>query len=163
MSPEGTSLAFTLTRLFRLVLREISDLSDAELNRELPFQPSNTLYQLGVHIAGSARWWTITNTGGTNFSRDRAAEFTAIGTGVDLFADFALLISQVESQLGALAAADLDRPVTMPGASISYWPTSGPLTQRDAVLHAVEHTGLHLGHIQLTRQVFGFAPPQDQE
>jgi hypothetical protein len=40
-----------------------------------------------------------------------------------------------------------------------YSSDDGPTTVRDALLHAVEHSALHLGHIQITRQVLGYAPP----
>ncbi len=32
----------------------------------------------------------------------------------------------------------------------------GMATAREALLHAVEHSALHLGHIQLTRQILGY-------
>ena len=53
-----------LVRLIHLVRREIRDLPDDDLNKVLDIQPTNTLFQLGTHVAGSARYWAITNTGG---------------------------------------------------------------------------------------------------
>ncbi|HCJ36162.1 MAG TPA: hypothetical protein DHV65_17930, partial [Ktedonobacter sp.] len=41
-----------------------------------------------------------------------------------------------------------------------YHPTldEEPMTVRDALLHAVEHCALHQGHLELTRQLLGYAP-----
>ncbi len=146
-----------------MILIELDGLDDEALNRELPFAPANTIYQLGVHVAGSARWWVITNTGGTDFHRNRPAEFTATGTGDHVRSDLELLIRQVEEHLAALDADELDLPGSIEGAGMSNWTGPLPLSRRDGVLHAVEHTAVHLGHIQLTRQIFGFPPPSGQE
>ncbi|HEY0752388.1 MAG TPA: DUF664 domain-containing protein [Ktedonobacteraceae bacterium] len=33
-----------------------------------------------------------------------------------------------------------------------------PMTIRDALLHAIEHCAIHQGHLELTRQLLGYAP-----
>ena len=163
MHTEGSYLAGQLTRLLRMMRRELVDIPDESLNTELSVQPSNTLYQLGTHVAGSARFWSISNTGGPDFHRDRNAEFIAAGSKIDLLADLDSLIDQINTHVTTLTSAQLDEPLTLAGASFSFWDDPNTLPQRHAVLHALEHTGLHLGHVQITRQILGFAPPSVEE
>jgi len=158
MTTEGNYHAAQLIRQIRAVRQEIEDLPDQTLNEVLAIQPTNTLFQLGTHIAGSARYWAITNTGGTNFHRDRDAEFMASGSPSELIANLDQLIQQINDHVATLAAGQLDQPVSIAAASFSNWDEPGPIPQRHALLHAIAHTALHLGHIQLTRQVLGIAP-----
>jgi hypothetical protein len=158
MKPEGAFHSAQLVRQLVSVRAELQPLTDDILNSVLTIQPTNTLFQLGTHIAGSARYWAITNTGGQDFHRDRDAEFTATGSSAELIANLDQLVDQINAHVPSLSADQLDRPVSISGASFSSWNEPGPIPQRHALLHALSHTALHLGHIQLTRQVLGFAP-----
>jgi hypothetical protein len=159
VTTEGAYCASQLERLVRLLVREIADLPDAKLNEVLGIQPTNTLFQLGTHVAGSARYWCITCTGGRDYHRDRDSEFTARGSCGEVVENLGTLIEEINTHVTGLTGADLDRPVTVTGASFSGFDFQGELPQRHALLHALEHTGLHLGHAQLTRQILGFPPP----
>jgi hypothetical protein len=156
---EGAYFAEQLERLINMMIREVADLPDSKLNEVLSIQPTNTLFQLGTHVAGSARYWTITCTGGRDFDRNRDSEFSAVGTRSELIENLRLLIDQINGHAPGLEAAQLDQPVTVAGASFSGFQSAGELPQRHALAHALEHTGLHLGHVQMTRQISGFAPP----
>jgi hypothetical protein len=162
MTSEGAYIADQLIRQITLVRRELSDLPDDALNEVLTIQPTNTLFQLGTHIAGSARYWAITNTGGTDFHRDRDAEFMAVGNSADLLANLDELIRQIGDHVRGLSAEQLNRACSLRTASFSFWEGHEPLPQRHALLHALEHTGLHLGHIQITRQILGFDPVEEE-
>ena len=158
MLSEGSFISGQIERQLRKIGDELADVSDEALNRELAIQPTNTLFQLGTHVAGSARYWAITCAGGTDFHRRRETEFAASGRGEELRADLDLLVDQIHESLDPLTGADLNRPT---GGDPKFHSTGGseePLPLRDAVLHALEHTALHLGHIQITRQLLGFAP-----
>jgi hypothetical protein len=161
MPPEGAFIAGQIERQIRKLQAELAGLPDEVLNRELDIQPTNTLFQLGTHVAGSARYWAITCAGGVDFQRDRASEFVAMGSGADLMADLDLLARQVHESLDSLTAADLDRPTDGDRKFSTTGGAEEPLPLRDAVLHALEHTALHLGHAQLTRQLLGFGPASD--
>ena len=163
MQSEGGFIAEQIERLARGMIGELRDLSDQIVNQALDIQPTNTLFQLGTHVAGSTRYWTITNTGGTDFHRNRAAEFTSSGSLSEVIADLESMIAQMNSHLPKLDAAALDAPVTVAGASFSGIAPGTMLLQRHAALHALEHFGLHLGHVQITRQILGFAPPTEEE
>lgn len=163
MKTEGVYLAAQLIRQVSSVRAELQELPDDLLNEVLSIQPTNTLFQLGTHIAGSARYWAITNTGGEDFHRDRDAEFLAVGTNAEILGDLDQLIDQITVHVPTLDADQLNQPVSIATSSFSLWKEPGPIPQRHAVLHALEHTALHLGHIQLTRQVLGIAPLGEEE
>ena len=133
---EGVYLAAQLVRQIRSVRLELGELPDETLNEVLAIQPTNTLFQLGTHIAGSARYWAITNTGGTDFQRDRDAEFSAFGTRSELVANLDELIEQINGHVLTLTAGQLNRPVSIAAASFSGWDEPGPIPQRHALLHA---------------------------
>lgn len=153
---DGAHFAQHILRILAIFRRSWDDLTDEQLNAEPPFAPSNTIFQLAVHVAGSTRHWTITDTGGTDFHRDRDAEFTAVGFGADVRADYDVLVNQIQDHLRELTAADLDRPQSVAEARFGGW--EGPITQRDAILHALEHIGIHVGHVQIQRQLLGLEP-----
>jgi hypothetical protein len=155
-SADGTTMSAHILRMLAIFRRSWDDLSDEQMNADPGFAPSNTPYQLAVHVAGSTRFWTITDTGGADFHRDREAEFVAVGKGETVRQDYDLLIRQIDEHLGSLSGNDLDRPQIVSGARFGGWPET--ITQRDAVLHALEHIGIHLGHVQIQRQLLGLEP-----
>jgi hypothetical protein len=153
---DGAHMAKHILRMLAIFRRSWDDLSDEQLNQEPPFAPSNTIYQNAVHVAGSTRFWTITDTGGEDFHRDRDAEFIAIGPGDPVRQDYDVMVGQIETHMATLTAADLDRPQAVPDARFGGW--SRPITYRDAILHAQEHIGIHVGHVQIQRQLLGLDP-----
>ena len=155
-STEGAHLAQHIERILNVFVQTWTDLDDQQLNTAPPFAPSNTIYQLAVHVAGSTRFWAITETGGEDFHRDRNSEFVAVGTGATIRDDYALLLDQVHTRLSALDTEALDAPTRSPSASFTYH--AGPVSKRDAVCHVLEHTAIHLGHTQIQRQLLGLAP-----
>jgi hypothetical protein len=155
---EGLVLANQINRMLRQLAATFGDLTDEQLNQSPPFAPGNTMYQLAVHVAGSTRFWTITDTGGTDFHRDRDSEFVAVGPGEPVRADYERLYQEIQDHLGGLTAEDLVQPVAVPSSGFTGWQGDGPPSKRDGVLHALEHIGIHLGHMQIQRQLIGLAP-----
>lgn len=162
MHAEVEHVSLMLDRLIQMLAAELDGLDDEVINRDPPFQPSNTLYQNGFHVAGSTRWWLITNSGGKDFGRNRDAEFSSRGTAQELQANLAALRTEVAGHLASLQVEELDLPIILEHSGISHWSGPWPLTRRDAILHAVEHIGIHLGHVQITRQLFGCLATGDQ-
>lgn len=158
MATEGQHIAGKIERNLRHLIDELRGVPDEALNRPLDIQPSNTLYQLGFHTLGSARYWAITLAGGEDFHRDRPAEFVSSGAGPELIAALEELIERVHAQVDPLGPADLDRLTTGASRHRSVDPDDEGLPLRDSLLHALEHTALHLGHAQITRQLLGFGP-----
>jgi len=107
---------------------------------------TNTLAILTAHIAGAEHFWVAEVIGGLPATRDREAEFTTVATSpsdlIQLLDNTALETREVfstinESDLnGNRRAGDRIVPV------------------RWCLLHVVDHTSLHLGHMQITYQLW---------
>jgi uncharacterized damage-inducible protein DinB len=156
---EGRALAAALERIGRRVLDELRELPEELLNREIPIPEANTLFALATHLVGSGEFWVLVMAGGRAIPRDRDAEFRASGTYADLEGRYTRWIAEVGSVLSALPTDTLESSAEPPA---EYRGSVGqkPLTVRDCVLHALEHTALHLGHIQLTRSMLTQASPR---
>ncbi len=114
----------------------------------VPGADMNSFVVLVVHTTGSARFWIGDAALGDPSNRNRAAEFQAKGLSHDeLKAHFAALEAYTQTALERLALADL----AATGAT-SF--DGEAVTKGWALLHALEHTGLHLGHAQITRQLW---------
>lgn len=160
MATEGFHIAAKIERNLRQLVDELRGVPDEALNRPLEIQPSNTLYQLGFHVLGSARYWAITLAGGEDFHRDRPAEFVSSGAGEALLANLEELVVRVHAELDPLDSADMDALVADRAGFRPGGRGDADMTLRDSLLHALEHTALHLGHAQITRQLLGFPPVQ---
>ncbi|HLJ80130.1 MAG TPA: DinB family protein [Ktedonobacterales bacterium] len=142
-----------LERTARDALAQLDGLSDDVLNRPVPMPEANSLYALATHLAGAGEFWAVTLPGNRTTDRDRSAEFRATGTFAELSSRYERWIADLHVVLDELPDEALDRASEVPISS--HWPTAdNPPTIRDCLLHAVEHSALHLGHIQLTVQLF---------
>ena len=157
MPGEASHYALVLERIARRALDQFQDLSDRDLNRTLALPESNSAFVLATHLIGSAEYWVLELAGGRDVQRDRLAEFRATGTGATLVARYERWLAAMQDMLQTLPDEQLDQLVQIqPG----YHPflDETPMTLRDALLHAIEHCALHQGHLELTRQVLGYAP-----
>ncbi len=113
-----------------------------------PAPGANAMGALVVHLTGAERYWVGTVIGGEPSDRVRESEFLADGLAV---VDLQQRLDDLErfepTVLGALSLDDLTRPCRVPrdGRTVTVgW----------ALAHAIEHTAVHVGHIQLTRQLW---------
>jgi uncharacterized damage-inducible protein DinB len=128
------------------MLKHIAALDPVALNWKPPAGDTNSIYVLATHVAGSERYWMQQVVGGTNIMRDRPSEFVASG------ADAAALVHEIEevgrqteSLLRSLDVADLrGRRGTQPHEHSVQW----------CILHVIEHLSRHVGHVELTRQLW---------
>src|SRR5215471_6993125 len=157
MPGEARHFAIVLERIARHALAQFRGISDVDLNRPLELPESNTAFVLATHLIGSAEYWVLELAGGRDVQRDRPSEFRATGTGLALAARYERWLAAMQELLQMLPDERLDQPVRVP---TSYRPTHDeePMTVRDALLHAIEHCALHQGHLELTRQMLGYAP-----
>jgi uncharacterized damage-inducible protein DinB len=148
---EGPAFARVLERIARDVLAALEGLSDESLNRPVPLPDTMTLAALATHLVGAGEWWVLATAGNRHVERDRPAEFHATGAVAALAARYEQWIIDIHQVLDNLPAREMER-VVEPG---EYRGTLGNQTMavRDCLLHAVEHSANHLGHIQLTRQI----------
>jgi len=103
-----------------------------------PGEGMNSLAVLAVHTAGAERFWIGDVAMGEPLKRDRPGEFAA---------KLAASLDYARVALERLALADL--------SALRVSPRNGQETTAGwAILHALEHTAMHAGHAQLTRQLW---------
>ena len=125
----------------------IADLPAEALNwRPIEGDATNSPAVLATHIAGAEHFWIGEVVGGRPPTRDRDAEFTTQATDaselVRLLEDTGIETREV---LSALRVADLDGTREARGRTIPV---------RWCILHVIDHTALHLGHVQITYQLW---------
>ena len=147
----------TLGRQIRSLLGRVGDslegLSEAQLNWRPPIDGANSAYAIAAHTVGNARAWVLGIACGQPMGRDRPGEFAASGRDASaLMSDGTALSKEIDAALAALTPSDLDRRL-VPARVL--WGEGDPveISVRDALLHVVEHAALHLGQIQVTRDL----------
>lgn len=141
-----SDLTDRLTRLHEQMREALSGLPVEALNW-VPGPEMNSLAVLAAHTAGAERYWIGDIAGQEPSGRVRSAEFEANAASVDdLLSLLDNSLAHSRSVLARLRLDELGETRTLPdGRSCSVgW----------AILHALEHTGVHTGHIELTRQLW---------
>lgn len=135
----------------RMQVREIvADLPAEALNwRPLPGvddHATNSLAVLAAHVAGAEHFWIAEAIGHAPPTRDRPAEFALEVVGA------AGLLERLD-QVGAETRAILSK---LPEEELDSFRTVQDKTVpvRWAILHVIDHTALHLGHMQITYQLW---------
>jgi len=106
----------------------------------------NSLAVLVAHIAGSQRYWIGDVVAGDPSNRDRDAEFRT--QGIDAAALKKRLADTLAHSRDVLESLALET-LTEPRVSARV---DNEITVGWALAHALEHTAIHLGHIQIVRQ-----------
>jgi uncharacterized damage-inducible protein DinB len=113
-----------------------------------PGAEMNSLNVLVVHLTGAERYWIGDVVAGEPSGRDRAAEFRVSGLSTDellrRLSDIEILAQRV---LGPFALQALEEKRVSPRDGREF-------TVAWALGHALKHTALHLGQIQITRQLW---------
>ena len=128
----------------------VSDLPAEALNwrpfERLDEHVANSIAVLATHVAGAEHFWIAEAIGGQPPTRDREAEFV---TETNDAADLRRLLEQAGQEtrqiLTALSETDLNGSREVRGKTVSV---------RWIILHVVDHTALHLGHMQITYQLW---------
>jgi hypothetical protein len=106
----------------------------------------NSLAVMATHAAGAEHFWIAEVVGRRPATRHRPAEFTVeVESAGPLLARLDELAAESHSVFQELTEADLAGSRQAPDRVV---------TVRWAIMHAVEHTALHLGHMQITYQLF---------
>jgi hypothetical protein len=136
----------------------LEGLSEAQLNWRPPMHGANSAYVIAAHTLGNARAWVLGIACGWPLERDRPAEFEASGSdAADLRAQARRLSNDIDAALAALAPSALapsalDKRL-LPARSL--WGEGEPrqISVRQALLEVVEHASIHLGQLQITRDL----------
>jgi len=132
----------------------IAELDDETVNALPPLPDPNSPFQLVTHAVGAGTWWTARVVCGHEVERDRDGEFSTVGTADAArksLADFRRLLGELAPELAA--ASEL---AIIPSTQT---PLGAPWTVGAALIHAYEELAQHLGHLQITVDLVGTAPP----
>jgi uncharacterized damage-inducible protein DinB len=109
-------------------------------------EPTNSLAVLAAHVAGSEHYWIAEIVGGRPRTRIRDAEFvTQAADSQELTALLDRSAAETAEILATLDPSALDGEREVPERKVSV---------RWCLLHVATHTAIHLGHIQLTYQLW---------
>jgi len=135
---------------FHELHHEIEQTLDALPPDVLDWKPAPEMNSIGVlitHLTGAERFLIGDVVMGEPSNRDREAEFQAAGLAKqDLLDRLTTVDAYIKGAFEKMSLVDLEMSRTHPrnGKQVSVsW----------AILHALEHTGIHLGHIELTVQL----------
>ncbi len=107
---------------------------------------TNSLTAMVVHLVGSETYWMKEVIGGKKIVRDRDAEFVTKG----------LSVPELQAKIGATGKVTME---ILSGLTEKHleegrkW-RDRPVSVRWCILHVIEHYAQHLGHMQLTRQLW---------
>ena len=139
--------------LLKRVCACLQGLSEAQLNWRPPMPGANSGYVIAAHTLGNARAWVLGIACGWPVERDRPAEFQASGPdAADLTAQARRLSDDIDAALAALAPSALDQRL-LPPKSLFGEGELMEVSVREALLHVVEHASIHLGQLQITRDL----------
>jgi uncharacterized damage-inducible protein DinB len=148
MQPFFEDYLNNLQELHNDIQSTIEEFPRTALDWTPPGSSLNSLSVLIVHLTGAESYWLGDVVARESFGRDREAEFQEREMGLDALTD-RLTDSLVYARrvLEKLTLQDLET------SRIS--PRNGrQVTVAWALAHALKHTALHVGHIQITRQLW---------
>jgi hypothetical protein len=103
---------------------------------------------LVFHITGAERYLIGDVAAQESSNRDRDAEFRVHDLGMDFLKNrLDQSLAYARTTVERLSLQDLEEPRLSPKDGHT-------LTVGSALIHALDHAALHLGHIQLTRQLW---------
>ena len=110
---------------------------------------TNSIYAILCHLVGSENYWVRQMIAGETVDRDREAEFRSSGNLSEIVARWEDVAKTSESILSKLSSPHLGETRTLTNR-----PDWGSITVRWCILHLISHYAIHVGHIQLTRQLW---------
>jgi uncharacterized damage-inducible protein DinB len=109
-------------------------------------QVSNSMAHLADHVAGAEHYWIGEVIGGLPATRDRASEFNFKSKGAaSLIENLNSIFLETKSIFSYLTETDLSK---------TYEVDEKMVPGRWAIVYVIDHTALHLGHMQLTYQLW---------
>jgi hypothetical protein len=150
MLPEISQYLDTLDDLRAQVGGIIKDVPADGLNWRPPLPAdadgTNSLAVLAVHVAGSEHFWFAENIGQAPPTRKRDAEFSYVASSpADALERLGVVAIETHDVLSKLTAPELDS---------SFMKDDHAVGVRWVIHHVIYHYSLHIGHMQLTYQLW---------
>jgi hypothetical protein len=128
----------------------IQGLNDEGANWHPLSKGTNSIYAIMTHVIGVDNFWVRHVIGRETLQRDRDAEFQASGNLGELLIRWEKTWIEIRAILGKLSHTQLLETRPLP-----FRPERrDPVTIQWIILHLISHYATHLGHIQLTRQLW---------
>ena len=112
------------------------------------------MFAIATHMVGMGEYWVLCLVGGADIVRARQAEFHAVGSAAEIvlrLQNWSQACDELCIGLGSEVLAEIAR------VPIEYLHSggfgSGVLSKRECLMHVVEHSALHLGQLQILRQL----------
>lgn len=143
-----------LTNLADQFLESLDGIPENDLNSWKPSAEQqgggemNTFAALAVHVVAAARWRIEEQTFDIHYPRDRENEFSATATKAEIDEFFSTMINEFRTLIASDREVDL---TSLPGTIREDDPDR---TRLDWLLSAIDHTALHVGHVQIHRQLW---------
>ena len=141
---EASRLISMTDGLVTELLSTLENIPTELLNQDVGIPEVNTPFVLGRHVLGSIEQWGLFFGTGHRIDRDRDSEFLAVGNVEDLVAYKNSWMPLLKERVMEISNDELNN---------NGWRDEEPLSIGDALLHTVDHTAIHLGHLQLTKQI----------
>lgn len=108
----------------------------------------NTFAAIAVHTASAGSWMLFHQVLGDEMTRDRESEFHAVATRAEIDHLYEQWMRAMRERLAELDTVDLAQMPPTIRESRKEW------NRAHWLLHMVDHTAIHLGHMQLQRQLW---------
>jgi uncharacterized damage-inducible protein DinB len=129
------------------IRKTLQGLDDQAANwRPLP-KDSNSVYALLTHLTGAQGNWMKRVIAGIPTQRDREAEFRASGSLSEALKAWETMDRETDGILGKLSQSQLEETREVSGPF-------GRVTVRWCILHQISHYATHLGHMQISSQLW---------
>ncbi len=156
MNPYNDALIELFTDLSNQILETMEGMPEEDLNGwKTPEAHGdiNTMYGLATHTVGAGEFWTLQAVGGIDLDRRRSEEFIAEGSLDAIRSRYDRWLQQL-SELLARVTDDELRSIYRRDANPAQGMDADERSRAECLLHALEHTALHLGHMQVQRQLW---------
>ena len=135
---------------FDMLMKQIRDATQGLNEEAANWRPlskdTNSIYNILCHLIGTDNSWVRQVIGGETINRNREAEFRSSGNLSEVLDHWEKEVSANHDILRKITSTQLGEDRTVP--------TRGTITVRWCILHLISHYAMHLGHVQLTRQLW---------
>jgi len=152
MNPEIETYSKYIRKQVAEVHATLRGLTEEQLNRRPDVPGANCGYVIATHVVGNARAWVLGIVCGQTRRRDRPGEFGSSGTYEELGKAVCALSGEIEAALAGLDASTLHERF-LPSQELWGEGEAHVISRREGLAHVLEHASMHLGQIQITRDL----------
>ncbi|MBX3071457.1 MAG: DinB family protein [Thermomicrobiales bacterium] len=156
MNPYNDAVLATLEKLLNQVIETMEGMPEDALATWKTSQAHgdiSTMYGMATHIAGAGEFWTLQAVGGRDLNRQRLAEFEASGSIASIRARYDAWLAELAALFANLTDDDL-RSIYRREANPAQGVSRAEMPKAQGIIHALDHTAQHLGHMQVQRQLW---------